>query len=316
MSNYESPEVTQIDQSWDGGATRPRKYSWWDRVTGNDVKQEEERKQSEILRQRKFLFDSYVGRMSKTPSNHSIIFISKKGGSTKTTTTLGVGNAFGRYAIYPSIAIDANTDQGSILMQNGWEHDRDIMDLLEVLGQVETRNQALYYANSSPQSRLDVIGSRKGAERSLGPWDYYNVLNCLQKFWPLVLSDGGIDFTLDTNPIIETMLDWADTPVICSDASVIGRQFAQDTIDAMYNMGQMDLIPRTVVSISSTTPFDVDEQLIRAEFAKKGVNRVVFVPYDDYLADPNTQLFLWDRLHPLTQMAYISIAANISDNFA
>lgn len=255
----------------------------------------------------------YITRMRMPVKPIRVAVFSKKGGCSKSTTLLGYANAVGRYSPYGIILDDGNSDRGTAGMSNG--HDEvygyDILDFIQYIDQIDSAKKVSRFTSKSQQSRLEVIASRRGSERSMTGEDYIAVIEKLQQFWPVVATDSGIDFT---NPLTQAILDMTDVPIVCSTHSPNSIVLAKETIESFLDWGRDDLVARTIVCISETNPERPDRARITREFMELGVSDVEFIPYDRYIASPNTTLFLWEELSFDTQIAFMRLAAKVGDS--
>lgn len=238
----------------------------------------------------------------------SVVVLSRKGGVGKTTTTTTLGMMLARLRHDRISAIDGNPDRGTLvdLVKRG-----TTATVFDVAAGAETVTNFSEMSKlvSRDESRLDVVASAVDPDRArgFGAEDYARSAELLSRFYSIVLTDTGLDFT---HEIQRAILRKADVVVVVAGGSYVEARLAAETLDVIDAMGFGDLASKAVVAIQAASHTRVNLDEIRNHFASRATG-VVQIPRDDHLAE-GSQIEL-DRLAPATNLAVLELAAHVID---
>ncbi|NKR28865.1 AAA family ATPase [Rhodococcus hoagii] len=274
-----------------------------------------------------------LDRKLQTPLERefSIGVVQLKGGAAKTTTALGIGNAFAEARTDAVVAIDVNPDRGNMARRTELRTDSNVFTL--IAGQRPTRVQEVRVHTNQTPAGLEVLASAQdpAAAQSFSEQDYAEACGILRDFYSLIISDCGTNIT---HSATQAVLAGADALVIPLDARSDSADEAVATIDYLHGAYAKDpltnqaivdgqgnrqwlyrhLLARTVVVISHQRPgrrmFDVDNSLA---WFRERVMDVHVIPYDPHLEESGE--IIPDRLNAATKQAYRELAAKLAGTF-
>jgi len=253
-----------------------------------------------------------VGRV-KAPVEGSrrIVVISRKGGVGKTTTTLMLGHTFASFRGDRVVALDGNPDAGSLGYRVRRETAATVTDLLEGASLVQRYADIRSYTSQSP-TRLEVVAADDNPRISdaLGEAEYRSVVDLLEKHYNLILLDTGTGI-LDS--ATKGFLNLADQLILVAPPSLDGARASSLTFDWLEEHGYGPLVKGAVTVINACSGGGLVElERIEAHFTAR-CRAVVRIPWDPLLqAGAETAL---EELKPLTQRAYLDLAAAVADGF-
>lgn len=274
-----------------------------------------------------------LDRKLQTPLERefSIGVVQIKGGAAKTTTAIGIGNAFAEARTDAVVAIDANPDRGNMARRTELRTDSNVFTL--IAAQRPTRAQEVRVHTNQTPAGLEVLASAQdpAAAQSFSERDYAEAFGILRDFYSLIISDCGTNIT---HSATQAVLAGADALVIPLDARSDSADEAVATFNYLYGAHAKDpqtnqpivddqgnrqwlyrhLLARTVVVISHQRPgrrmFDVDKSLA---WFRERVMDVHVIPYDPHLEESGE--IVPDRLNAATKQAYRELAAKIAGAF-
>ncbi|MGL5857231.1 MAG: MinD/ParA family ATP-binding protein [Angustibacter sp.] len=241
----------------------------------------------------------------------SVVVMSLKGGSGKTTTTVMLGHTFAAHRGDRVVAMDASPDAGTLAYRISDQPRHSVRTLLESADAmhryVDVRSMSGHAA-----SRLDVVASDLDPFASLpfGGHDYRRTSDILTRFYSLVLTDCGAGLTHEAmGPVLEL----ADQLVLVMNAAVDGSRSANYTLDWLEAHGFADLVRSAVVVVNAPGPRPaVHLSELHSHYGTR-CRATVDVPFDPHLAEGDaTDL---SRLASPTRRAYLQLAALVADGF-
>ena len=246
------------------------------------------------------------------PGCHRLAVISLKGGVGKTTTTTALGATFASVRGDRVIAIDANPDRGTLGEKVRRESDATVRDLLAAAGSIERYSDVRPFT-SQGRSRLEVLASDAdpGVSQAFGEADYRQVLDILERYYNLILTDCGTGLL---HSAMAGVLAAADSLVLVSSPSLDGARSASATLDWLEAHDYGELARDAVAVISGVRPGRgaVDLGRLEEHFAAR-CRAVVRVPHDSHLeAGATVEL---DELQAATREAYRELAAVVAEGF-
>ncbi len=244
--------------------------------------------------------------------DYRIAFLSLKGGVGKTTTTLGLGSTFASLRGDCVIAVDANPDFGTLGERVPRQTSSTVRDLLADAPNVRRYSDIRAHTSQAP-SRLEVLAGERdpAASEMFGEEDYRSVIDMLQVYYNLILTDCGTGIM---HSAMNGVLQLANALVLVSSPAVDGARSAAATLDWLQLHGYGHLVERTVVVISSVRPGSsaVDMNLLTQHFLER-CRAVLVVPFDEHLAEG--AVVDLDLLRPQTRSAFVELAAMVADDF-
>ncbi|MBF6137782.1 MinD/ParA family protein [Nocardia otitidiscaviarum] len=264
-------------------------------------------------------------------SDFRVGFVQLKGGSGKTTTAMGVGNAFAAGRTDGVVAFDVNPDRGNLARRTVARTESSALTLLA--GPRPRRVQDVRAHTQLTPAGLDILASAAdpATADSLSAHDYRRLVELAGDYFPLMLADCGTGIT---HPATQAVLEEADALVIPLDAKKDSADEAVAAVEYLHNAYAKDpvtgaaltderderrwlyrgLLSRTVVVISHQQPgrrgFDSSAA---TSWFRQWVHAVHEIPYDRHLDEGGVidpQL-----LHPRTRLAYRELAAALAGLF-
>lgn len=244
--------------------------------------------------------------------DYRIAFLSLKGGVGKTTTTLGLGSTFASLRGDCVIAVDANPDFGTLGERVPRQTSSTVRDLLADSANIRRYSDIRAHTSQAP-SRLEVLAGERdpAASEMFGEQDYRSVIEMLQVYYNLILTDCGTGIM---HSAMNGVLQLANALVLVSSPAVDGARSAAATLDWLQLHGYGHLVERTVVVISSVRPGSsaVDMNLLTQHFLER-CRAVLVVPFDEHLAEG--AVVDLELLKPQTRAAFVELAAMVADDF-
>lgn len=268
---------------------------------------------------------------------HRITVSSLKGGVGKTTSVVGLGTALAIHRRDTVTALDANPHRGNLSERLGEEHLTTVRNLLENLETIRSVSDYRRFTSQS-RARFEVIASEKDPDKQKGftRADYEQVLQVMLTFRSMVITDTGIDLTLD---LMNSVYEMTDSLVIATTIAADSRKLAEETLNwwETHAPNGRDLIDDAVVIVARVVPFtlpdDVDtvsgdelrrlrtefelqqqnaEDEVRQAFGHR-VRSIVYIPYDPSLKGGG--VFEWEQLRSDTQQAFLNAAYEVAKSF-
>lgn len=247
---------------------------------------------------------------SNLRGTYTIAVMGQKGGVSKTTTTVGLGQALAHYRDDKVVAIDGNTAKGNLANRIDEPSNGNWKTLLGD-SKLDSYTDFRHHTGKDSSSGLEVLGSYKGNEVITGV-QLYQATQTLGKQYPVSLIDCGNQLLDDVTAAVLAM---ADAVVIVSTTSLDGALAASDTINFLLAHGYPHLVSSAVVVISnvSKVPANKSVRQLHEDF-ERVVRAVHAVPYDPHLHE--AAAIDMQRLKPGTKRAFIEAAASVADGFA
>lgn len=244
--------------------------------------------------------------------SYRVAFLSLKGGVGKTTITATLGATFASIRGDRVVAVDANPDRGTLSQKIPLETAATVRQLLHDAGTIERYSDVRRYTSKGP-SGLEILASETdpGISDAFGAADYVRVLDILDRFYGLVLTDCGPGLL---HSVMSSVLDKADALVVVSSASIDGARSASATLDWLDAHGHEDLVRNSIAVINGVKPRPgkVDMNKVIEHFSRR-CRAVQLVPFDPHLEE-GAEIEL-DRLRRGTREALTELAAIVADGF-
>ncbi len=241
----------------------------------------------------------------------SIVVLSLKGGSGKTTTTVMLGHTFAAHRRDRVVAVDASPDAGTLVYRIADEPQHSVRTLLDTSASLR-RYVDVRSLSGHAESRLDVISSDLDPAVSLpfGGADYRKAAEILTRFYSLMLTDCGAGLMHEA---MGPVLDSADQVVLVMNAAVDSTRSANHTLDWLASHGFADLVRSAVLVVNAVDDKPVIDLPEMHEHFRARCRATVEIPRDPHLAEgADTDL---DRLARRTRRAYLELAAVVADGF-
>ncbi|WP_431676429.1 MinD/ParA family ATP-binding protein [Kitasatospora sp. KL5] len=235
-----------------------------------------------------------------------IAVVGLKGGVGKTSVALALGSVLAGMRNDRVVAVDAVPGTGTLGLRIRRETSATAHDLLAAAPSITGYMDVRRFTSRTP-SGLEVLAGVPGVvgARGLGPEGYRQVIDVLQRQYPIVVSDCGTGLLHDAS---RGVLDLADRLVVAATAGVDGASSASTTLEWLYGNGYGDLARRSVTVVSGIREAGRQVRLddVVAHFRSR-CRGVVVVPFDEHLAvggefDPA-------KLRPKTRRAHAELAA-------
>ncbi|WP_421845872.1 MinD/ParA family ATP-binding protein [Mycobacterium sp.] len=243
---------------------------------------------------------------------YRIALLSLKGGVGKTTITATLGSTFASVRGDRVVAVDASPDRGTLSQKVSLETPATVRHLLRDADGIERYSDVRGYTSQSP-SGLEVLASDSDPAVSdvFGADDYVGVLEILERFYGLVLTDCGTGLL---HSAMSAVLEKSDALIVVSSASIDGARSASATLDWLDAHGHEDLVRNSIAVINGVRPRSgkVDVQQVVEHFSRR-CRAVRIVPFDPHL-EAGAEVSL-GRLKRETRDALTELAAVIADAF-
>lgn len=245
-----------------------------------------------------------------------IATLTLKGGVGKTTTTYLLGSMLAELRGDRVIALDANSDQGTLAGRMRTETAQTVQDLLND-PDIRKYYDVRAYTSQGP-SRLEVLASNEdpAVTDAFSAADYQRTTELLERFYSICLSDCGTGLVHDVISGQGGVLDRTDQLIIVSTTSVNSAKKASETLDWLESNGYRELTKRAVTVINmvgAKAGSSVDLERLRSHFSSR-CRAVVEIPVDPHLAtDDEIRL---DMLRSSTRDAVLELAAAVGSEFS
>lgn len=243
---------------------------------------------------------------------YRIALVSLKGGVGKTTVAATLGATFASIRGDRVVAVDANPDRGTLSQKIPLETAATVRQLLHDAGTIERYSDVRRYTSKGP-SGLEVLASETdpAVSEAFSADDYTRVLDILERFYGLVLTDCGPGLL---HSVMSSVLEKADVLVVVSSGSIDGARSASATLDWLDAHGREELVRNSVAVINGVRPRTgkVDMNKVIDHFSRR-CRAVQVVPFDPHLEE-GAEIEL-DRLKRSTREALTELAAIVADGF-
>jgi MinD-like ATPase involved in chromosome partitioning or flagellar assembly len=244
--------------------------------------------------------------------SYRVAFLSLKGGVGKTTIAATLGATFASIRGDRVVAVDANPDRGTLSQKIPLETAATVRQLLHDAGTIERYSDVRRYTSKGP-SGLEVLASESdpAISEAFSADDYVRILDILERFYGLVLTDCGPGLL---HSAMSSVLDKADALVVVSSASIDGARSASATLDWLDAHGHEDLVRNSIAVINGVKPRPgkVDMNKVIEHFSRR-CRAVQLVPFDPHLEE-GAEIDL-DRLRRGTREALTELSAIVADGF-
>jgi MinD-like ATPase involved in chromosome partitioning or flagellar assembly len=244
--------------------------------------------------------------------SYRVAFLSLKGGVGKTTIAATLGATFASIRGDRVVAVDANPDRGTLSQKIPLETAATVRQLLHDAGTIERYSDVRRYT-SKGHSGLEVLASETdpAISEAFSAEDYARVLDILERFYGLVLTDCGPGLL---HSVMKSVLDKADALIVVSSASIDGARSASATLDWLDAHGHENLVRNSIAVINGVKPRPgkVDMNKVIDHFSRR-CRAVQLVPFDPHLEE-GAEIDL-DRLRRGTREALTELAAIVADGF-
>ncbi len=243
---------------------------------------------------------------------YRIAMLSLKGGVGKTTITATLGSTFASIRGDRVVAIDANPDRGTLSQKIPLETAATVRQLLHDAGSIERYSDVRRYTSKGP-SGLEVLASETdpAVSEAFGADDYARVLDILERFYGLVLTDCGPGLL---HSVMSSVLEKADVLLVVASGSIDGARSASATLDWLDAHGHQELVRNSIAVINGVRPRTgkVDMNKVIDHFSRR-CRAVRLIPFDPHLEE-GAEIEL-DRLRRGTREALTELAAVVADGF-
>jgi MinD-like ATPase involved in chromosome partitioning or flagellar assembly len=244
--------------------------------------------------------------------SYRIALLSLKGGVGKTTITATLGSTFAAVRGDRVVAVDANPDHGTLSQKIPLETAATVRQLLHDAGTIERYSDVRRYTSKGP-SGLEVLASETdpAISEAFGADDYSRVLDILERFYGLVLTDCGPGLL---HSVMSSVLEKADVLLVVASGSIDGARSASATLDWLDAHGHEELVRNSIAVINAVRPRTgkVDMNKVIDHFSRR-CRAVLLVPFDPHLEE-GAEIDL-DRLRRGTREALTALAAVVADGF-
>ena len=244
--------------------------------------------------------------------SYRIALLSLKGGVGKTTIAATLGSTFASIRGDRVVAVDANSDCGTLSQKIPLETAGTVRQLLDDQGTIERYSDVRRYTSKGP-SGLEVLASESdpAASEAFSADDYARTLEILERFYGLVLTDCGPGLL---HSVMSSVLDKADVLIVVSSGSVDGARSASQTLDWLDAHGHEELVRNSIAVINAVRPRTgkVDMNKVIDHFSRR-CRAVRVVPFDPHLEE-GAEISL-DLLRRGTREAFTELAAVVADGF-
>ena len=243
---------------------------------------------------------------------YRIALVSLKGGVGKTTIAATMGATFASIRGDRVVAVDANPDRGTLSQKIPLETAATVRQLLHDAGTIERYSDVRRYTSKGP-SGLEVLASETdpAISEAFAAGDYTRVLDVLERFYGLVLTDCGPGLL---HSVMSAVLEKADVLVVVSSGSIDGARSASATLDWLDAHGHQEMVRNSIAVINGvrSRTGKVDMNKVVDHFSRR-CRAVQVVPFDPHLEE-GAEIEL-DRLKRSTREALTELAAIVADGF-
>lgn len=246
---------------------------------------------------------------SNLRGTYVIAVMGEKGGVSKTTTTIGLGQALAHYRDDKVVAVDGNTAKGNLADRID-EPSKGTWQTLLRDGNLNAYSDFRFHLGKDNSSGLEVLASDHGDEVITG-WQLDAAIKRLGRQYPVTIVDCGNQLRDDVTAAI---LSLADAIVIVSTTNLDGAKGAGETINFLLAHGYPHLVHQAVVVISNVSKVPASKAVrhLHEDF-ERVVRAVHAIPYDPHLHE--AAAIDMTRLQPATRRAFIEAAASVGDGF-
>jgi MinD-like ATPase involved in chromosome partitioning or flagellar assembly len=243
---------------------------------------------------------------------YRIALLSLKGGVGKTTITATLGSTFATVRGDRVVAVDANPDRGTLSQKIPLETAATVRQLLHDAGTIERYSDVRRYTSKGPTG-LEVLASETDPAISdaFGAEDYSRVLEILERFYGLVLTDCGPGLL---HSVMSSVLEKADVLLVVASGSIDGARSASATLDWLDAHGHEELVRNSIAVVNAVRrrTGKVDMNKVVDHFSRR-CRAVRLIPFDPHLEE-GAEIDL-DRLRRPTREALTELAAVVADGF-
>ena len=246
---------------------------------------------------------------------HSVVVLGGKGGTGKTTTTIGVGSTFALLH-HKVVAIDGNPDIGANLGERidptATSSYREVLADNEIERFADVRS----HVGQSPASGLDVLAANRNVSdrKLLDAKTYLAAYEILRRFYSVLVTDSGTNVE---HPVAKGLLETANSIILVAACTPDSAQATAKVMDWLAESRHSELLNRSVVVLNDVTG-RADRKMTRALVdvlsRRVGGNRVFVLPYDPHLAVSSGVDF--DQLGRATRRRFLEITAAVVANFS
>ncbi len=258
-------------------------------------------------------YNNLVARVNRPLRGcYRIAVLSLKGGVGKTTVTATLGSTFASLRGDRVVAVDASPDRGTLSGKIPLETAATVRQLLHDAKSIERYSDIRRYTSKGP-SGLEVLASESdpAVSEAFGAEDYARVLDILERFYGLVLTDCGPGLL---HSVMSSVLEKADLLIVVSSGSIDGAHSASATLDWLDAHGHEELVRNSVAVINGVRPRTgrVDMNKVVDHFSRR-CRAVQVVPFDPHLEE-GAEIEL-ERLRRDTRESLTELAAVVADGF-
>ncbi|WP_226343760.1 MinD/ParA family ATP-binding protein [Agilicoccus flavus] len=241
---------------------------------------------------------------------HVTAFFCLKGGVSKTSTTAATSLALSNLRPDPVFAIDANPDAGDLAERVVGRQLSGVSALAREVDSIASLDDLSRFTVTS--GRLTMLPGEPSPTLgdSLTAADFRRIMEVIRQYYSFVQVDCG---TGVTHPLMEGILEYADTVVVPAAWSITGARRAAETIQWLEDNGFEHLARTSIVVLTAKdlVSRSVDKDAVLEHLGR--ASDLVVVPADPHVADG--AVIEWDLLSPETREAYLEIAAAITSRF-
>jgi MinD-like ATPase involved in chromosome partitioning or flagellar assembly len=243
---------------------------------------------------------------------YRVALLSLKGGVGKTTITATLGSTFASIRGDRVVAVDANPDRGTLSQKIPLETAATVRQLLHDAGTIERYSDVRRYTSKGP-SGMEVLASETdpAISEAFGAADYSRVLDILERYYGLVLTDCGPGLL---HSVMSSVLERADVLLVVASGSIDGARSASATLDWLDAHGHGELVRNSIAVINGVRPRTgkVDMNKVVDHFSRR-CRAVRLIPFDPHLEE-GAEISL-DQLRRGTREALTELAAVVADGF-
>jgi MinD-like ATPase involved in chromosome partitioning or flagellar assembly len=235
-----------------------------------------------------------------------VAVLARKGGVGKTTTAALLGKTMASLRQDRIVALDANPDRGTLADRVPRQTTATIWDAVWHAVAVQSFAEMTSLV-SRDSTRLDVLASETNPRRArtFAGAEYQTVAELLRRYYSIVVTDCGTDFTHDVMPAV---LYYSDAVVVVAGAAYDEARLASETLDLIASLGYPDLANNAVVAVQCASQSSVDVTALEEHFGSRA-RAVVRFPRDEHLAEGS--VIDLDRLAPATRRAALQLASQV-----
>jgi putative peptide zinc metalloprotease protein len=222
-----------------------------------------------------------------------------------------LGHTFATYRGDRVLALDGNPDAGSLGQRVRSETTATISDLLRDRELIDRYADIRAYTSQS-STRMEVVASDDDPRitEPLGPVEYKQVVNLLERHYNLILLDTGTGIL---GGATRGFIDLADQLILVTQPNLDGSRVASLTFDWLDEHGYGHLVKGAVTVINGVRRGGLVELDRIDEHFRRRCREVTHIPWDTVLqAGAETALA---ELRPATRRAYLDLAAAVADGF-